>query len=209
MSYYRINETLSKEENLQLSEEYSEKATAFIQQFKELNQLALKEFPVNTFGMSKSKIEKAKSLSETFDRLSTAQHSYYNAKSTYELRERMAKEKEEDEKRKSLEVERSKLRAEELNDAIKYLLENGKVFGEDFTVETAIDVANEYSFDVAVSKREIQIGEGFIDFAGQNCEDECEGWNPSNRRCQCGNRRVSWTSYYHSFKSPSVLAEAW
>jgi len=43
--------------------------------------------------------------------------------------------------------------------------------------------------------------DGFIDFNGNNCSDfsgwnlkalECEGWNGVDRRCQCGNRRVSW-----------------
>jgi len=29
-------------------------------------------------------------------------------------------------------------------------------------------------------------------FDGQNC-DHCEGWDGYSRRCQCGNRRVSWT----------------
>lgn len=35
----------------------------------------------------------------------------------------------------------------------------------------------------------------FIDFDGQNCEDadmECIGWDGNDRRCNCGNRRVSW-----------------
>lgn len=38
-----------------------------------------------------------------------------------------------------------------------------------------------------------------IDFVGQNCNDylddeesECLGWNGQDRRCYCGNRRVSW-----------------
>lgn len=38
-----------------------------------------------------------------------------------------------------------------------------------------------------------------IEFDGQNCEDSnmdggtsCEGWDGSDRRCECGNRRVGW-----------------
>ena len=43
-----------------------------------------------------------------------------------------------------------------------------------------------------------QCGDDFIEFAGMNCndykdddEDECAGWQIGNRRCDCGNRRVS------------------
>lgn len=32
----------------------------------------------------------------------------------------------------------------------------------------------------------------FIDFDGQNCEDPCAGWDGESRRCECGNRRVSF-----------------
>lgn len=34
--------------------------------------------------------------------------------------------------------------------------------------------------------------EGDILFSGQNCDD-CAGWDGLSRRCNCGNRRVSWT----------------
>lgn len=36
---------------------------------------------------------------------------------------------------------------------------------------------------------------GFISFDGQNCIDPCSGWNGTARRCECGNRRVSWQCY--------------
>jgi hypothetical protein len=43
------------------------------------------------------------------------------------------------------------------------------------------------------------IGDGHIEFEGMNCNDwlnddepECEGWDGTSRRCDCGNRRVSW-----------------
>ena len=32
----------------------------------------------------------------------------------------------------------------------------------------------------------------WFDFEGQNCEGPCEGWDGIDRRCQCGNRRVTW-----------------
>jgi hypothetical protein len=41
-------------------------------------------------------------------------------------------------------------------------------------------------------------GDDFIEFDGQNCNDyldddadECAGWQVGDRRCDCGNRRVS------------------
>jgi len=40
---------------------------------------------------------------------------------------------------------------------------------------------------------------GFIEFDGMNCNDyleegqmECDVWDGEERRCLCGNRRVSW-----------------
>jgi hypothetical protein len=40
---------------------------------------------------------------------------------------------------------------------------------------------------------------GPIEFDGMNCNDypdddhfECGGWDGESRRCECGNRRVSW-----------------
>lgn len=33
----------------------------------------------------------------------------------------------------------------------------------------------------------------YLGFSGQNCDD-CEGASGFDRRCQCGNRRVSWAS---------------
>ena len=44
-------------------------------------------------------------------------------------------------------------------------------------------------------------GEGeFIEFDGMNCNDRmdpddppCTGWDGKSHRCECGNRRVSWT----------------
>lgn len=43
-----------------------------------------------------------------------------------------------------------------------------------------------------------QAGDDFIEFEGMNCNDyldddaeECAGWQVGDRRCDCGNRRVS------------------
>lgn len=41
--------------------------------------------------------------------------------------------------------------------------------------------------------------DGFVDFDGQNCDEEsnCLGWNGESRRCDCGNRRVYWETVKH------------
>ena len=43
----------------------------------------------------------------------------------------------------------------------------------------------------------------YVDFSGDNCQGECEGWNPNHARCQCGNRRVMWS--YHSDSESSDI----
>lgn len=57
----------------------------------------------------------------------------------------------------------------------------------------------EEAIDAAKKSAEEQ---GFIDFDGQNCNDwkeddepECSGWDGSDNRCDCGNRRVNWETY--------------
>ena len=58
---------------------------------------------------------------------------------------------------------------------------------------------------------------GLVSFEGQNCNDylsegeaECSGWDGESRRCECGNRRVSWEVYRDdSGDGVSVAAVAW
>lgn len=97
---------------------------------------------------------------------------------------------------------------QELNDeAIGWLLIHGYKFGKDFNSETAIEFADELAFERECNRR---IEENtFFSFAGDNCED-CSGWDGESRRCDCGNRRVSWaTGDGHSFKDPYIYAEAY
>jgi hypothetical protein len=209
--YYIINEKLSKEENLELAKQYTDKASDLLARFKAIVDEANKEFPGRTFGLSKSKLEKHRSPNEAYARVANATRSAYNTKSTYESRERFAKEKADKEAQaerlKQIEAEKNNL----ANEAIAYCIANGRIFGQDgFTIDTAISIANDIAFNKEVVKREAEIGDGYIGFSGQNCEDECEGWNPKHHRCQCGNRRVSWTDGYDSnFKDMSIYAEAY
>jgi hypothetical protein len=206
---YRINDQLSKEENLELAKAYTEKASEFLARFKDIIAEANKQFPGVTFGLSKSKLEKHKSPNEAYQRVVDATRSLYNVKSTYETKERMEAEKlkkqEQAEFAKKIENERAQL----LHEAVAYCLVNNKEFGKDFNIENAIEVANDIAFNEEVSKKVAEIGTGYISFSGQNCEDECAGWNPQDRRCECGNRRVSWTDEYSDFRNMEIYAEAW
>lgn len=51
------------------------------------------------------------------------------------------------------------------------------------------------------------------DFGGKNCEDiddnSCSGWNTEDRRCMCGNRRVSWEAMQDSNGLWYAYAEAY
>ena len=122
----------------------------------------------------------------------------------------MEKEKAEKEAIETRKREIEAKQSERLNKAIQYCLENGRTFGDGLTVENAISTANDIAFNKEVERREAEIGDEYIGFSGQNCDDPCEGWNPNEHRCQCGNRRVSWTDGYSSdFTDMSIYAEAY
>ncbi len=209
---YQINKDLSKEENIELAEKYEKKAKELLSRFNSIVEEANKEYPGPTFGLSKSKLEKHKSPNEAYDRVfGAANRSLYYIKNHYETIERVEKqkirEKEEMEKMKKIEEEKAFL----INDAISYCLENGKVFNQDgLNVNSAVSIANEISYRKEIERREKEIGDGYISFNGNNCEEKCAGWNPRDRRCECGNRRVSWTDgFYFDFRNPQVDEEAY
>jgi hypothetical protein len=64
----------------------------------------------------------------------------------------------------------------------------------------------EFNRQVAERVAELERTGGFTDFSGQNCEQPCLGWDGKSRRCDCGNRRVTWTC---NVWSDSIYAEAW
>jgi hypothetical protein len=209
--YYRINESLSKEENLKLAETYDNKAKDLLARFNAIVNEANKEFPGSTFGLSKAKLTKHRSPNEAYERVVNAARILYNVKSTYETRERLEKEKQEKEAKLARLKEAEQIVSNLANEAIAYCIANGKVFGDGgFTIENAISIANDIAFQKEVERQEAEIGDEYIDFSGQNCDDPCEGWNPQHHRCQCGNRRVSWSEGYEcNFKDMTIYAEAY
>lgn len=92
--------------------------------------------------------------------------------------------------------------------AILWLEKRGKKLNEDFTVANAVDVANNIAMDEEIA-RQTAAG-GLVEFCGSDDCENCGGWDMESRRCECGNRRVSWeTGYGHSFENPYICAEAY
>ena len=209
MAYFRLDNNKTKEENLKLAKEYSDQAKELQLRFEKILSEVNKEFKPE-YGLTPAKERKAKEPTEAYQRLMYAARKYSQVISTYETRERMEKEKEEKAQAEARKKEMEAKQSELLNQAIAYCLENGRTFGDALTVENAIQVANDIAFQNEVTRRESEIGDGYIGFDGQNCEDPCEGWNPKDRRCQCGNRRVSWTDGYSTdFRDMTIHAEAY
>lgn len=52
-----------------------------------------------------------------------------------------------------------------------------------------------------------------IEFNGWNCDEfddnECDGWDGNDRRCECGNRRVSWEFLEYPKGAWTYYAEAY
>lgn len=93
--------------------------------------------------------------------------------------------------------------------AICWLIAKGKRYGEDFTVESAVRMAEQIAYDEEVARSQGPEGSEFWhNFDGNNC-DSCIGWDGRSHRCNCGNRRVSWSqSAGHTFENPSIYGEA-
>lgn len=55
-------------------------------------------------------------------------------------------------------------------------------------------------YEAIEAAKKIAKEQGFIDFDGNNCAnawdegEDCLGWDGEDRRCSCGNRRVSWST---------------
>lgn len=119
---------------------------------------------------------------------------------------KMVKTKKEKEERESRQNEQQVMMCAQ---AILWLQAKGKVLGTDFFANDAVAQANDISSQEEITRRIQQIKESdtLIEFNGQNCDD-CAGWDGESRRCDCGNRRVSWESG-GTFLEPYVYGEAY
>lgn len=204
---FKINEQLSREENIALAEASAVRAKELYDGIKALVDEGFKHVP--NYSGTKTQQTKARSAQEVLNRLYSEMQVHSRLKATYATRDRMEQEAVAKKAAEQLKQQREDEMSQLLNDAVKYLLEHGKQVGTDFKVENAIAAANNLAFELEVTRREAE-ADGPIDFSGDdNCED-CSGWTPGDRRCECGNRRVGWTEGWgHSFKSPSIYAEAY
>lgn len=72
--------------------------------------------------------------------------------------------------------------------ATAFMIARGKVVDVDFKSADVVRAANDLRFDELIAAA----GPGPHEFDGQNCDGPCDGWDGEDRRCECGNRRVSW-----------------
>lgn len=207
---FKLDLKLTKEQNLQLARESTDLAKSFLNQFAELTAAANMAFPTTRFGLSTSQREKTKTTAEVLKRLQEAKQTLSNTESFYRDKERQEAELERKQKAETSKQEADLKRNQILNEALKYCLDNGRTFDNGLTVDNAIQKANDIAYVKAIREREDSIGDDYINFSGQNCEDPCAGWNPNDYRCQCGNRRVTWTEGWSSdFRNMTVYAEAY
>jgi hypothetical protein len=129
------------------------------------------------------------------------------AKKLIEDTEAILKEQAKEDSRREQEAKLDQLATE----AVAWLQGKGKKLGEDFTISQALEYANEIAFDEWAGEQ-AKSGNP-IDFSGSDYCENCSGWIPGSHRCECGNRRVSWSTEWssHSFKTPGegVYAEAY
>jgi hypothetical protein len=95
-------------------------------------------------------------------------------------------------------------------EAIIFLEKNGKHLGVDYSIETAVREANSLAFDILVAENIKENKEKGIlnSFGGEdNCKN-CGGWDGFSRRCECGNRRVSW-EHDGDFRNMYIYGQAW
>lgn len=79
-----------------------------------------------------------------------------------------------------------------IDESIDFLLINGKIITNDYAIEEAKDLR----YEQLVSER---LESGDPEYIKHQCS-ECATWYPSEHRCSCGNRRMTYDSDGTSFK---------
>jgi len=112
-----------------------------------------------------------------------------------------------DKRRKEAEIKKKVEQAQLFNEAVEFLIKNGKKMGADYQADTAIDAANEFAVEKLI--KEYKEKGDYIPFGGDGSCENCKGWKPGEHRCDCGNRRVYFeTDSESTFKDPRVYAQA-
>lgn len=115
---------------------------------------------------------------------------------------------EEESKKKEFEQKREAEGNAYLAKCIAYLLEKG-IKADDPIMATPIKEAERLEFERLMAERIEQIKiSGPISFSGDGYCENCAGWDGESRRCECCNRRVSW-SYDGQVGAMYLYGEAW
>lgn len=154
----------------------------------------LEMFSIKNSKKQRSKLNLCDLISERFT-INKCLEYYYDKNNDIrilEKREKELKDQENQKKYKELQIE-----------AAKWLIDRGKKYGEDFTEETAIEIADHVALHETVETMKKNLD--FISFSGDDDCENCRGWDMESNRCECGARRVYWDSFGFSFKNPSSL----
>lgn len=205
-----IDQTKTREENLATATTAAERARELLDQYtawqKEAYAFAPPSLP---YGATKARREKEQGAEAIRTRLREV---VYGPKRVEDHYRRLEEEKVRKEAARQQADDKARQEREEhvlQGEAVAWLLERGKKINVDFQVNKAVAVANELAFSEECERRSAALNGEHVDFDGSDYCENCSGWDGESHRCDCGNRRVSWTAdWYHSFKSPSVRAEA-
>ncbi len=206
----KLETVRTREHELALAKERSDKAKTFKKMLIELRDNILKEFPPGTFNLTKKQIEKAKSFEAIMDRLSRIQMEESYLKDRFDREDERIKKIEEEKKLKEIEIKRIESNLKYKQDALVWLQYNYPEYrlGKDYSLDCVEEFAEECAKSEEISR--IMEKSAFIGFSGDDYCEDCLGWDGSSRRCQCGNRRVYWvTGDCHRFDKPYVYAEAY
>jgi len=184
------------------------RAHDLIMQFHQWQEEASKFAPAPHWSRTKKKDKTAEAIIERLRRVVGEPNLLRDQFDAEDRRADEARAADEKAKQQRAEVDAlDRLRGE----AVEWLLERGRQINVDFTVDRAVEVANEMAFTEAVDARMIELRKSGdrVSFNGDEYCEGCDGWDGESRRCECDNRRVSWVrGWDHSFRNPSIEAEA-
>jgi len=204
----------SPEELLSEAESFSEEASKLLREFVDWKHRVITFAKDALFyqGDSRARKEEASTPEKLLTFLTNAMNQPDNLRYRFKLQDDDAAFRE---KEKKDEESAELRRAEELKlteDALLFLQENGKILGTDFSsLGNAISIADNLAFEIEIERKIKNRTVEFFSFTGNDqCDDSCKGWDGESHRCECGSRRVAWEfNYNHSFKHPSICAEAY
>lgn len=101
-----------------------------------------------------------------------------------------------------------KYKKDYVEEAKKFLTENKQEFLEKDTDFSIVSKADEFKYKLLIEEKIKSLNGALVDFDGKNCDEPCNGWDGISHRCECGNRRVYWSSN-GDFKDMYIYGEAY